>query len=377
MNAMKYTSRKVKKSRNKDVGLSSTKVTSTTPILCCPCEPSPSKSNNSSSSRRRQKKQWEDLPKTISIGTATTANSSTCYSSASVTTPVSSPPSINRGLCPVTGLYADINNDYYILPKIIGKGHYGIVHECIHRATRQVLAVKSIEKCKIGRLDHLQREIYLLANINHDHIMKMVDCYEDAECVHLITEKYTGGELFDKIIENASTNGCFSERKTASIIKSLLEPVPYLHDNDIVHRDIKPENILFENDQEDAAIKLIDFGLSRRHGKGEAPMSNPVGTAYYMSPELLNGKYDRSCDIWSIGIVTYILLAGYPPYNGATDEMIQESTRRGKLHFSDTWMYKSDDAMNFVKCLLRRDPKKRFTAKEALKHPWIRKNMSF
>jgi serine/threonine protein kinase len=287
---------------------------------------------------------------------------------------------MEQSLCPVTGVYADINNDYYICPKVIGKGHYGVVRECIHRATNQVLAVKSIDKSKIGRLDHLQREIYLLANINHPSIMKMVDCYEDAEFVHLITEKYTGGELFDKIIGSTSSRGCMSERKTGNIIKSLLEAVAYLHDNGIVHRDLKPENILFDSDHENSGIKLIDFGLSRRHDKSvEGHMSNPVGTAYYMSPELLKGRYDKSCDVWSVGIVTYILLCGYPPFNGSCDSEIQECTRKNKLQFGGShWISKSDDAMDFVKCLLRKDPRKRFTAKEALMHPWIRRmNVQF
>ena len=103
-------------------------------------------------------------------------------------------------------------------------------------------------------------------------------------------------------------------------------------------------------------------------------MSNPVGTAYYMSPELLKGKYDRSCDLWAIGVVTYILLCGFPPYNGGSDEIIQKNIIRGKLAFSGNWLYKSDQSIDFVKCLLRRDPKKRFTAEEALSHPWIRKH---
>eukprot|EP00581_Thalassiosira_minuscula_P007085 CAMPEP_0183703386 /NCGR_PEP_ID=MMETSP0737-20130205/1135_1 /TAXON_ID=385413 /ORGANISM="Thalassiosira miniscula, Strain CCMP1093" /LENGTH=286 /DNA_ID=CAMNT_0025930121 /DNA_START=321 /DNA_END=1181 /DNA_ORIENTATION=+ len=281
-----------------------------------------------------------------------------------------------QDVCPVTGMYANIANDYYVLPEVIGKGHYGIVRECVHRATQQTLAVKSIDKSKISRLDHLQREIFLLASIEHRSIMKMVDCYEDAEYVHIITEKYTGGELFDKIVENSSSYGCLSERKTVGIIKSLLEAVMYLHENGVVHRDIKPENILFESKHEDAAIKLIDFGLSRVHKKGEAPMTNPVGTAYYMSPELLRGKYDKSTDIWSIGVVAYVLLSGYPPFNGNSDSEINDATRRGKLNFGGTrWLNKSDDAMDFIKCVLRKDPQKRFTAKEALRHPWIRRSM--
>lgn len=332
--------------------------------------------------QQRKEQHRRYLPKTVSTCTAATlSTAATAMSSRSLYSAASSSSTMSMGknrLCPVTGVYADINKDYHIFPKIIGKGHYGIVRECVHRATRQTLAVKTIDKSTIGRLDHLQREIYLLASVDHQNIMKIMDCYEDAECVHIITENYTGGELFDKVVEKTSSRGCMSEREAAAIIKSLLDAVAHLHENGIVHRDIKPENILFESKDDDAAIKLIDFGLSRRHEKHEEPMSNPVGTAYYMSPELLKGRYDNSCDIWAVGIVAYILLCGYPPFNGSSDSEIQESTRRGKLQFSGThWISKSDDAMDFVKCLLRRDPRKRFTAKEALMHPWMRRMTTF
>ena len=277
-------------------------------------------------------------------------------------------------LCPVTGFHSNILSDYYIFPTILGKGHYGCVRECMHRKTKQFYAVKSIEKSKIGRLDHLQREVYLLSKINHKGVMKMVDIFEDVEFVHIVTEKYVGGELFDKIIEYTTDTGCFDEVGAATVIKSLLESVAYLHRNGIVHRDIKPENILFvTEEEEDLSVKLIDFGLSRRHKKGDAYMSNPVGTAYYMSPELLKGKYDQSCDVWSTGIVAYILLCGYPPFNGDTDPDIFESIKTAAFSFpSQAWGHVSPEAKDFIKCLLRKDPRKRFTAEEALKHPWIR-----
>ena len=184
-----------------------------------------------------------------------------------------------RDACPVTGHHSNILADYYIFPTVLGKGHYGCVRECMHRKTKQFYAVKSIEKQKIGRLDHLQREVYLLSKINHKGIMKMVDIFEDVEFVHIVTEKYVGGELFDRIIDYTTEQGCFDEIAAGTIVKSLLESVAYLHRNGIVHRDIKPENVLFiSEDEEDLTVKLIDFGLARRHKKGDALMSNPVGT---------------------------------------------------------------------------------------------------
>ncbi|KAL7530186.1 hypothetical protein ACHAXR_003352 [Thalassiosira sp. AJA248-18] len=285
---------------------------------------------------------------------------------------------LKRKICPVTGVPRDISADYIIFSTMLGKGHYGCVRECEHkhRRDRTRLAVKSVDKSKIRRLDHLRREVQLLHQMEHHGIMKLIDCYEDAQFVHFVTERYTGGELFDKISQNTSPNGCLSEEKATGIIKSLLEAVAYLHANDIVHRDIKPENILFETTKEDSPIKLIDFGLSRRHSPGEAPMNNPVGTAYYMSPELLNGENDKSCDVWSVGTIAYILLCGYPPFNGETDPDIFNAIKEGHFNFlpEQAWSDKSDLAKDFIKCLLRRDPRKRFTAEEALGHPWLRGN---
>jgi serine/threonine protein kinase len=272
---------------------------------------------------------------------------------------------------------SSIHDDYSISSSVLGSGHYGTVRKCVHRQTRKSFAVKSIDKSKIGRPDHLKREVQLLSSIDHSNIMKMVDCYEDCDFVHIVTEQYTGGELFDKIIDNTTKDGCLSEAKAAKIIKSLLESVAYLHEHDIVHRDIKPENILFDSKGEDSDIRLIDFGLSRRHENGEAPMSNPVGTSYYMSPELLKGRYDRATDLWSVGVIAYIVLCGYPPMNGNDDREIFEAIRKGHYSFpSEGWSNKSDEAMDFIKCLLRRDPRKRFTAQEALMHPWLKQSIN-
>ena len=327
-------------------------------------------SSDKSCSLKQRTALHEDLPKTVSIGSSNSSNNSrSSHGDSTARSNLSRAQS--AALCPVTGRLSNVLDDYVVFPKVLGEGHYGTVRECLHRITGQVLAIKSVEKSKISRLDHLQREIYLLANIDHEHIIKMVDCYEDVDYVHIITEKYTGGEVFDDVIESTTARGCYSEAKTASIIKSLLEAVAYLHDNGIVHRDIKPENLLYETEKQDA-IKLIDFGLSRQHKKGEAPMSNPVGTAYYMSPELLKGKYDKSCDVWSVGTIAYILLCGYPPFNGDTDPDIFDNIKKGRFDFPDpAWSNKSDMVKDFIKCLLRRDPRKRFTAKEALMHPWV------
>lgn len=141
----------------------------------------------------------------------------------------------------------------------------------------------------------------------------------------------------------------------------------------IVHRDIKPENILFESKLDDSDIKLVDFGLSRKHRMGDAPMNNSVGTVYYMSPEVIKGRYDKSCDVWSVGVVCYVLLCGYPPFNGDSDEDISDAIKRGGFVFTkQSWGRVSPEARDFIKCMLRRDRRQRFTVDDALRHPWLK-----
>ena len=322
----------------------------------------------------------EDLTKSVEDfkmeqkATASTAASSSCESSSQHESAKKQPQQAQQqNLYPIMGVPSNILNDFIVFPTVLGTGHYGTVRECLHRQTNQPYAVKSIEKAKIQRMDHLRREVDLLASVEHPSVMRLVNCYEDLNYVHIVTEKCSGGELFDRIIDHTTEDGCFDERSAARIIRPLLEAVAYLHSNGIVHRDIKPENILFETDDVDSPIKLIDFGLSRRHVQGMEPnLSNPVGTAYYMSPELLKCSYSAPTDIWSTGIITYILLCGYPPFNGQDDREIFTAISRGHFDFPDAgWVDKSPLCKDFIKCLLRRDPRKRFTAQESLNHPWL------
>lgn len=297
--------------------------------------------------------------KTVSTNTSATENSSS-------TSYLSADPNY-----PVTGKYSDIFSNYHIMIEVLGSGKYGNVRECFSRSSGRSFAVKSINKSKVRRLDHLKQEVRSLSGINHENIITMVDCYEDTSYLHIVTEKYTGGELFQKIVENRSSAGCFSEDKAVRIIRSLLRAVAYLHSNNIVHRDIKPENVVFAYPGEHSDIKLIDFGLSRRFRRGEEVMSSRVGTCYYTSPEVLKQEYDNSCDVWSVGVIAYILLCGYPPFNGSNDSKICESILEGSLCFNGKgWSDKSNDAKNFISSLLRKDVD-RLSAEQALNHSWI------
>ena len=273
---------------------------------------------------------------------------------------------------PITGQYSDINIDYIISSVILGSGRYGTVKECTHRSSGQTFAVKSVEKSKVGRLEYLQREVHMLSIVDHENIIKMVDCYEDLQYVHIVTENCTGGELYDKVIRNVTEDGCLPEGKAARIIKQILRAVSYLHKKNCIHRDIKPENCMFKTSSEGSSIRLIDFGLSCYHSDEEPNLSARVGSCYYMSPQLLLRDYDRSADLWSVGVVAYILLCGYSPFNGDNDQEVIEAIHRCEYTFVHGWDDVSDDALDFIQSLLIKDPSKRLSADEALIHPWLK-----
>jgi calcium-dependent protein kinase len=232
----------------------------------------------------------------------------------------------------------------------------------MHRETKEWYAVKSIRKSKVGKIEVLKREIEILKEVDHPNIIKLVDVYEDEKYLHLITEVCSGGELFDRIIAKTHTaEGHFSEHDAAKLVYSILDAIRYCHDvKQIVHRDLKPENFLFLTEADDSPIKIIDFGLSRHDTQNFGVMKTKVGTPYYVAPEVLNREYTKSCDIWSIGVISYILLCGYPPFYGDSDNEIFESVRVGRFDFpSPDWDNISGNAKDFVCSLLKKSPDER------------------
>lgn len=181
-------------------------------------------------------------------------------------------------------------------------------------------AVKSILKQSIKKdVKVLEEELEILSRVDHPNIIKFHESYIDYKYIHIVMELAEGGELFDKIIENTK----FSEKKAAHLMQKMLSAVKHLHEHQICHRDLKPDNFLFADNSEDAEIKLIDFGLSKRYGvdqrKDTVKLKTIVGTPFYVAPEVLGGNYDKSCDIWSLGIILYILLCGSTPFEGDND----------------------------------------------------------
>ena len=275
--------------------------------------------------------------------------------------------------------YTHIEDKYHVNQRVLGTGHHSSVREGVDRGTGQPYAVKSFRKSDTSyKPDGLIREITLLREVNHhQNIIRLVDVFEDDAYIHLVTDQCTGGELYDKIIQNSqkgdSDAPCFTEEEAARIIYQILDAVSYMHDRDIVHRDIKPENILFKSADEDSPIQIIDFGLSRKHFETiEKPMSSPVGSPYYVAPEVLQKKYDKLCDLRSVGIIVYILLCGYPPMNGTDDAAVLATIREGLYSFPfKDWHRTSRDSRDLIRSLLQKDPCRRLTARQAMHHPWI------
>lgn len=190
----------------------------------------------------------------------------------------------------------------------------------------------------------------------------------------MICEICSGGELFDKIIEKEF----FDEKYASKVFKQILQSINYCHNLDIAHRDLKPENFLYETKEDNSDIKVIDFGLSKicytkNTGKIER-LKTRAGTPYYISPEVLAGNYDKSCDLWSAGCIMYILLCGYPPFYGHDDQEILRSVQKGKYDFDgEEWDEISKEAKDLIKKLITK-PEKRLTAQEALDHKWFKLN---
>ena len=257
----------------------------------------------------------------------------------------------------------------YTFGKVIGTGSYGQVRLAVHRLTKQVRAVKIIQKAKVN-INALLNEINILSKLSHPNIMQIFEVFDDNTNVYIVSEYCKGGELFDII----SKKGSFTEKDACVIMKQLMSAICYSHQNNIVHRDLKPENILMDNDTDDLTIKLIDWGCAQTI-KSAKQSKQADGTAYYIAPEVLKGEYDEKCDIWACGVIFYILLCGYPPFNGETDDEIYEAVLSGKFQYpEEDWDQVSQEAKDLIKKMLTKDPKKRISALYSMQDVWFKKN---
>lgn len=259
--------------------------------------------------------------------------------------------------------------DEYILGDMIGRGASSKVYKCLHKGKTE-WACKVLEKGRLNR-KLVQTEIGILLKLRHPHIIQLREVFETRTEIQLILELVTGGELFERIVER----GHYSEHDAAEAVRQILSALQYLHAHGVVHRDLKPENLLYESEHEEAHLKLADFGLSKMLHRGDFTMKTLCGTVGYCAPEiLLNKEYDASVDLWSLGVVTYIMLCGFEPFWDDTGEMaVCRRIVEGEFSFPSPWWNDiSDSAKNLITQLLHIEPLKRPTAVEALSHPWVR-----
>ena len=260
--------------------------------------------------------------------------------------------------------------DKYTVEKEIGAGGYARCLLVKNKTTGQLYACKELQKNKLNNVASLKSEIQILIKLDHPNIIKLYEIYENDNYIYLVMELCTGGELFDRIIQKTEQGKQFTEKEVANIFQQMMSAINYCHSNKIVHRDLKPENLLLATQDENSPIKVIDFGMSRIFNNKQA-MFDKVGTAYYISPEVLDGFYDEKCDIWSAGVILYILLCGYPPFNGNDDDEIFESIKKRKFVFPEAeWANISKEAKDLINKMLS-DPLTRLTAEQVLVHPWL------
>ncbi|KAM4712205.1 calcium/calmodulin-dependent protein kinase type 1D isoform 1-T1 [Anableps anableps] len=253
--------------------------------------------------------------------------------------------------------------------EVLGTGAFSEVVLAQEKLTGRMFAVKCIPKKALkGKESSIENEIAVLRKIKHENIVALEDIYESPDHLYLIMQLVSGGELFDRIVEK----GFYTEKDASTLIRQVLDAVNYLHKMGIVHRDLKPENLLYFNPQDESKIMISDFGLSKMEGSGDV-MSTACGTPGYVAPEVLAQKpYSKAVDCWSIGVIAYILLCGYPPFYDENDSKLFEQILKADYEFdAPYWDDISDSAKDFISCLMEKDPAKRFTCEQALRHPWI------
>lgn len=267
--------------------------------------------------------------------------------------------------------------DNYIVDQRLGEGSYGVVFRVKHKDLGVYRAMKKIftygprdpEKEK-----EIMNEIEMLKNLDHPNIVKVFEFYNTDDGYYIITEYCKGGELFDRIIKEAP----YDETKAAYLMYQLLSSVFYCHNLNIIHRDLKPENMLVESEEKGSGllnIKVIDFGTAKifEHNKSEKKV---IGSAYYIAPEVLNHRYNEKCDIWSCGVIMYILLSARPPFSGSgesEDTEIMEKILKGKFDLkSDPWHKVSSDAKDLIRHMMDFNPNTRYSAQKCLTHKWFK-----
>jgi len=264
----------------------------------------------------------------------------------------------------------------YQTKEILGRGSFAVVKKCIRKKDGNVMAVKIIKKTKLKEedLQIIHQEVEIMNKIKHPNCVALEEIFETNKKLYLVMEVLTGGELFDRIV----AKGSYSEAEASKLVASIARALQYLHGIGIVHRDLKPENLIYENSGKDSAIKVTDFGLAKLKdaSRGGGYMSTACGTPGYVAPEVLKKqRYTEAVDIWSLGVILYILLCGFPPFYHENTAALYKQIKKGDYDFPDPyWRDITSAAKDLIKRMLTVDPTKRIKIKQILEHPWISGN---
>ena len=274
--------------------------------------------------------------------------------------------------------------EYYEVLKKIGEGGFSKVYKVREKETGEIRGMKEVNKSKITNVNNFKTEIKILAMLDHPNILRLFEVIEDSKSFYLIMELCTGGELLSRM-----TNNHYKEKEAAKLMEQIVSAVVYCHEKGICHRDLKPQNILFCNESPDSPIKIVDFGISKiydpslsslKEDFGDAEfkkkkMSTKAGTIHYLSPEVIKGSYTEKCDVWSLGVILYILLCGYPPFYGNNETEIIKSISSCKFEFpTSEWKNISESAKNLISSMLCPE-KKRISAKDLLNSKWMKSRL--
>jgi len=292
-------------------------------------------------------------------------------------------------------------DSYYRMERdALGEGSYGRVTKGMHKSTRQLRAIKAIDVKKIPDMRRFHNEVAIQKMLDHPNIVKLYEVFKDAQRYYLVMELCTGGELFDRIVEEADKHEgqALTEASSAKIMLQIMGAIHYMHQKNFAHRDVKPENFLLQNRDREAPIKVIDFGLAKQFEPGRSDMKTKAGTPYYVAPEILltspskgpkapghwqqgepegakpaGDGYNEKCDVWSCGVLAYIILCGYPPFYGDRDSDILKMVKKGEFDFPNPdWDHMSGESKDFITQMLTFNPQARPTAGDMVEHPWLK-----